>query len=142
MASDVACLFCLLKVFYLIVWLFVFCVFISLSFSISFCFRAFGLVFVVLFLFGLVFVCLLVYLVCFLLRLNFFLFAFCFDFLVYFVFVLSFTIICLHVKLRIYEAMGGKSHDMNFCAGAEIRQWKIRRQRTKTLPQDSGTGRC
>ena len=100
------------------IWLF--SVLILLLFYVSFCFRALGLLFVVLFLFGLVFVCLLVYLACLFLRLSFFLFAFCFDFLVYFVFVLSFTITCLHVKLRIYEAMGGKSHDMNFCAGAEI----------------------
>ena len=37
--------------------------------------------------------------------------------LVYIVFVLSFMIFCLHAKLRIYEAMDGKSHDMSFCVG-------------------------
>ena len=54
--------------------------------------------------------------------LSFFLFAFCFVFLVRVVLVLSFKIICLHVKLRIYEAMGGKSHDLSFCVEVEIRQ--------------------
>ena len=73
--------------------------------------------------------------------LSFFLFAFCFVFLVSFVLVLSFTIICLHVKLRIYEAMGGKSHDMSFCVEVEIRQWNSSTA-NKTYPQDAGTGRC
>ena len=55
--------------------------------------------------------------------LSFFLFAFCFVFLVSFVLVLSLTIICVHAKLRIYEAMGGKIHDMSFCVEVDIRQW-------------------
>ena len=61
--------------------------------------------------------------------------------LVYIVFVLSFVIFCLHAKLRIYEAMDGKSHDMSFCVGVQIRQWNSSAT-NKTYPQDVGIGRC
>ncbi len=44
-------------------------------------------------------------------------------------------------RLRIYEAMGGKSHDMSFCVEVEIRQWNSSTA-NKTYPQDAGTGRC
>ena len=44
-------------------------------------------------------------------------------------------------RLRIYEAMGGKSHDMSFCVEVKIRQWNSSTA-NKTYPQDAGTGRC
>ena len=73
--------------------------------------------------------------------LSFFWLAFSFVFLVSFVLVLSLTTICLHAKLRIYKAMGGKIHDMSFCVEVGIRQWNSSTA-NKTYPQDFGTGRC
>ena len=68
-------------------------------------------------------------------------FVFSFVFLVSFIFVLPFVIACVHVKFRIYETMNGKSHDMSFCVGVQIRQWNSSAAH-KTYPQDVGIGRC
>ena len=38
-------------------------------------------------------------------------------------------------RLRVYEAMGGKSHDMSFCVEVELRQWNSSTA-NKTYSQD------
>ena len=45
---------------------------------------------------------------------------------------MSFTITCLHVKLRMYEAMDGKSHDMVFVLTFKFDNGTSR-QRTKHI---------